>query len=169
MGFAVTTGWVTGLVTAGHCSDDGDLDYHAPDDTEYEMTYIYGRDDDSGDFAWYTTGEVEDNRIYSNHNTRRTITSSEWDFDALHVGQVVCRYGRATGHHCDTVYSLDENNNEVLMTNREADGGDSGGPWFYGARAFGVHEGRKWWFGNRDKWSSVALLEDSISVTVLTN
>ena len=55
------------------------------------------------------------------------------------------------------------------MTNREAKGGDSGGPWFYIGKAYGVHEGYTWLFGSRDRWSSVALLDDSISVTVLTD
>ena len=171
IGFAVeTSGGLTGLVTAEHCSDDGDLDYHAPDGTEYEMTYIYGRDDDSGDFAWYTTGEVEDNRIYSDENALRNITSYEDDFDELHVGQFLCKYGRKTGYTCDTIHVLREGLNEVLMTNNNADNGDSGGPWFRGTRAYGVHEGEGWApFGWRDKWSTVAFLEDSLSVTVLTD
>ena len=105
-GFAVeTSGGTTGLVTAGHCSGV-DLDYRAPDGTEYEMTYVYGRDDDSGDFAWYTTGEVEDNRIYTANNVLRTITSYEDDFDELYVGRFLCLYGRASGVHCDTIYGL---------------------------------------------------------------
>lgn len=172
-GFAVeTSGGLTGLVTAEHCSTDGttDLDYHAPDDNEYEMTYVYGRDDDSGDFAWYTTDEVEDNRIYTAANVLREITSYEDDFDELHVGQFLCMYGRASQVHCDTIYSLNEDDNEVLMKNRIAKSGDSGGPWFHDNRAYGVHEGYTTsWFKKRDKWSSVALLEDSISVTVLTD
>lgn len=54
------------------------------------------------------------------------------------------------------------------MTHKRADRGDSGGPWFKVNRAYGVHEGWKWWFGDRDRWSSVALLSKSVSVSVLT-
>ena len=36
-----------------------------------------------------------------------------------------------------------------------------------GFSAYGVHEGEGFSFGWRDKWSAVAFLEDSISVTVL--
>ncbi len=54
------------------------------------MKYRYGRDDDSGDFAWFTTDEVEDNRIHWGNNILRTITSYEDDFDSLHVGRYVC-------------------------------------------------------------------------------
>ena len=94
-GFAVETSTgLTGLVTAGHCSDV-DLDYREPDGDEYEMTYVYGRDDDSGDFAWYTTDEVEDNRIYSEEDTLRNITSYEDDSDELHEGQFLCMAGIA--------------------------------------------------------------------------
>lgn len=106
-GFAVTTGKVTGLVTAGHCSDV-DLDYRAPDGDKYEMTFVEGRDDDSGDFAWYTTDEVEDNRIYTDVDELREITSRVDNFDEMHVGWVVCKYGRKTFHTCDTIYSLDK-------------------------------------------------------------
>lgn len=170
IGFAVeTSGGTTGLLTAEHCSDDGALDYHAPDDTEHEMTYIHGRDDSLGDFGWHTTDEVEDNRIYSDHNTLRTITSYEDDFDELHVGQFLCNYGRVTGHTCDTIRVLREHLNEVLMTKNKADNGDSGGPWFWINRAYGVHEGEGFSWGYRDKWSSVAFLEESLSVTVLTD
>lgn len=171
-GFAVeTSAGVTGLVTAGHCSDDGDtdVDYREPDGDEYEMTYVYGRDDDSGDFAWYTTGEVEDNRFYYGANATREVTSYEDDFSELYVGRYLCMYGRDTGYHCDTIYGFNKTINSVVMTNREADGGDSGGPWFHANRAYGVHEGWVWWLGSRDMFSSVALLEDSISVTVLTD
>lgn len=37
-------------------------------------TYVHSRNDDSGDFVWYTTDEVEDNRIYSDDDTLRIIT-----------------------------------------------------------------------------------------------
>lgn len=169
-GFAVETSrGLTGLLTAEHCSDDGDVDYHSPDDDDYAMTFVAGRDDDSGDFAWYTTGEVEDNRIYSAPNTLRNITSYEDDFDDLFIGQQICRYGRKTGAKCDTIRVLRENVNEVLMEKNIAEGGDSGGPWFFGNKAYGVHEGERYSWGHRDAWSSVAFLEDSISVTVLTD
>lgn len=102
-------------MTAEHCSDDGALDYHAPDDTEYEVTYVYGRDDDYGDFGWHTTGEVEDNQIYSDYNTLRNITSYEDDFDELLVGQFICKFGQVSGRSCDNIRVLREDLNEVLM------------------------------------------------------
>lgn len=57
------------------------------------------------------------------------------------------------------------------MVNKESDFGDSGGPWVHVYRAYGVHVG---WIEEddgtlRDVWSSVAFLEDSLSVTVLTD
>lgn len=172
-GFAVeTSGGATGLVTSEHCSPNGntDLDYYAPDGTEYPMTYRYGRNDDLGDFAWFTTGEVEDNRIYA--PALRSITSYEDDYEGLNAGRYVCRYGRVTGYECDVVLGRsDEIDNMVIMLNKESDFGDSGGPWFHVNRAYGVHVG---WIEEddgtlRDVWSSVAFLEESLSVTVLTD
>lgn len=171
-GFAVeASGGVTGLVTAEHCSPDGedDLDYRASDGTEYEMTYVYGRDDNSGDFAWHTTGEAEDNRIYQSDTVLRWINGYQDDFDALQAGLPICKYGRKTGYTCDEILVAHESTNQVLMTSRKAGGGDSGGPWFVGNVAYGVHEGSAYVMGvKRDKFSAVALLDDSISVTVLT-
>ena len=172
-GFAVeTSGGTTGLVTSEHCNPNGntDLDYYAPDGTEYAMTYRYGRDDDLGDFAWFTTGEVEDNRIYA--PALRSITSYEDDYESLNAGRYVCRYGRVNGYECDVVLSRsDVIDNMVIMLNKESDFGDSGGPWFLVNEAYGVHVG---WIEEedgtlRDVWSSVAFLDDSISVTVLTD
>lgn len=42
------------------------------------------------------------------------------------------------------------------MHNREADSGDSGGPWFYGNTAYGIHSGYKsiWGF-TRDVFTPV--------------
>ena len=173
LGFSVeTSGGTTGLVTSEHCSPDGNinLDYYAPDGTEYEMTYVHGRNDDLGDFAWFTTGEVEDNRIYAPH--LRSITSYEDDYEGLNAGRYVCRYGRVTNRECDVVHGRsDQVDNLVIMVNKESDFGDSGGPWFHVYRAYGVHVG---WIEEddgtlRDVWSSVAFLEDSLSVTVLTD
>ena len=148
------------------------MDYYAPDGTEYEMTYVYGRNDDLGDFAWFTTDQDEDNRIYQDENhVLRTITSYEDDYEGLNAGRYVCRYGRVTHYECDVVLGRSDSiDNMVIMLNKESDFGDSGGPWFHVNRAYGVHVG--WIDDNgvlRDVWSSVAFLEESLAVTVLTD
>lgn len=51
------------------------------------------------------------------------------------------------------------------MENRYADGGDSGGPWYYGNSAFGVHSG---WvlaaFKNRDQFTPLLYSGDALNV-----
>jgi len=54
------------------------------------------------------------------------------------------------------------------MTNRLAAGGDSGGPWFSNNRAYGIHQGYKFWFGNRDLYTPVVYLPTSLGVSVAT-
>lgn len=55
------------------------------------------------------------------------------------------------------------------MQNREADGGDSGGPWYFGFSAYGIHHGPKWHFGGRDLYTPVVLLPDALGVHVATS
>lgn len=61
------------------------------------------------------------------------------------MNQRLCKYGRKSGQTCDKVRSLQTCRNSycslVDMHNRKADGGDSGGPWFLGGTAYGVHSG----------------------------
>ncbi|WP_147942868.1 hypothetical protein [Microbispora sp. CSR-4] len=66
------------------------------------------------------------------------------------IGDRICRFGRKTGATCShvkqvgavgtgddgrTYYDL------TVMEDRQAAGGDSGGPWYYGNRAWGIHHG----------------------------
>lgn len=70
--------------------------------------------------------------------------------------QTVCHYGAATGNHCGRIYSTAQmgpvpNSNSTWVGVEPlpgcgsncnlSEGGDSGGPWWWGNTAYGLHEG----------------------------
>jgi len=71
----------------------------------------------------------------------------------MNLGDPVCKYGRTTGYTCGTIETkqFDPDGSGTLFnaTFIYVDGGsvnlsegeDSGGPWFYGTTAYGVHKG----------------------------
>lgn len=75
--------------------------------------------------------------------------------------QKLCKYGRTSGLTCDTVHDRttcrDAYCNLIAMDHRYAAGGDSGGPWFWGGTAYGVHSGWKYDFpsGNYDQYTRI--------------
>lgn len=76
------------------------------------------------------------------------------------VGQTLCKYGKTTGRTCDTTYLDDQCRDSycdmMTMTHRYASGGDSGGPWFSGNTAYGIHSG--WvtiWLAERDMFTPI--------------
>jgi hypothetical protein len=56
------------------------------------------------------------------------------------------------------------------MQNRKSGPGDSGGPWFWGQTAYGLHQGWKaypLWWNECDLFTMVVNLPSGIGVTVL--
>ncbi|MBW3606415.1 MAG: S1 family peptidase [Actinobacteria bacterium] len=55
----------------------------------------------------------------------------------------------------------------AAMHNDNAEKGDSGGPWFWGNSAIGIHQGAKTiWSKSRDVFSQARYLDDALGVTV---
>ncbi len=53
------------------------------------------------------------------------------------------------------------------MNRDTATGGDSGGPWYYGNTAYGLHGGQvSTWLGTRDFWTRVTYLDDALGLSV---
>lgn len=86
-------------------------------------------------------GEAIDNGFYTTSSTTRAVTAAA---DPL-VNQTLYRYGRTTGQENDTVFGTGRCRGNycglVVMDHDEASSGDSGGPWFSGNTAYGVHSG----------------------------
>ena len=122
-----------------------------------------------GDFQWHTTAtDTFTDRFQYDTGVRRQV----WRVGTAIKGQTICRFGRTTGRQCDEVFKVNVSSGsadrQVLMTNDEAEGGDSGGPWYLGSSAYGVHRGSKWsWFKQRDVWSQLRYVDDAINVNVV--
>jgi hypothetical protein len=69
----------------------------------------------------------------------------------------VCRFGASSGNGCSAVYQINVCNTYssgdsycgLIRTHRYTGSrdGDSGGPWYYGNNAYGVHSGSGWYYG----------------------
>jgi streptogrisin C len=81
----------------------------------------------------------------TNFDKREVHTAAQSRAD---VGTLLCHWGRSThaqecGHVTDSVANVNEACCVTLVNGNEAAhlGGDSGGPWYYGFMAFGIHHG----------------------------
>ncbi|MDQ1126228.1 streptogrisin C [Microbacterium sp. SORGH_AS 505] len=103
----------------------------------------------------------------SSGGTTRTITG--WYYPS--GGGTACNYGRSTGNKCTTIFS-----NDVCWpglgcgfyaTNAGVtSGGDSGGPWYSGNSALGVHKGTMWLFGNKSVFTDMGNALSAMSVSL---
>lgn len=171
-GFNVTnsSGSQTGIATAGHCSNSlthenvsGNAEYPIAFKDDYVGTY--------GDFQWGTTTDSEPDDFYYNTGVRRDVSSIASPL----VNQRLCLFGQKTKAHCAEV----ENNNIcsttsagtacnlTRMKNDLAEGGDSGGPWYYGNTAYGFHKGSvSTALGTRDVFSKATLIDEAMNVYI---
>lgn len=147
-GFPAKLSGSAGLMTAGHCPnsltvDRGNRLYSASKEmskSEGDAQFHKSRESVSGKFryAWGSYREV-------------------WGHPVLKVGTKVCRFGAKTGNGtgCTKVKyvsaCIDYSSGKrckLAMTEGHtgSQGGDSGGPWYYGNNAYGMHSGS----GSRD-------------------
>lgn len=136
-----------GLVTADHCANAllyGNLQWlWFESGTANRM---------SGDMQWHGHTQTSLPMFQAVPGVLRTIADAGYP----QVGQPLCRYGRNT-RECRTVATLDECADYFNVgkycglaftdTGSHNVGGDSGGPWFWGNHAYGVHSGWWWTFG----------------------
>ena len=84
-------------------------------------------------------------------------------------GQWLEKYGKVTGKTSDRVYRTNQCVDSqticgvVLMHNDKSKKGDSGGPWFWGNTAYGIHQG-EWFFlpKVRDTFTPVHHIDDAL-------
>ena len=109
---------------------------------------------DDGDSSWYTTSEWESDNFYISTTQTRDVTG--YEARANMQGDFVCRFGVASGFSCGVVVSTNYDPSydvcgwwlgcdnrwvKVESSTLKSCGGDSGGPWFQGRTAYGVHSG----------------------------
>lgn len=171
-GFTATTDTaLTGVVTAGHCGNSTTYENQVG---EYEqgMTFKLQHRGTYGDVQFHTASTTEKDDFYYDFGRLRDVAAVANPVD----NQYICRFGQKTGAHCSHVYDLSvcvyydgyDECRLVRMDNNQADHGDSGGPWYYGGTAYGIHKGSIGSvIGTDDVWSRVTYLEEALGVTVM--
>ncbi len=168
-GFSVKDGnGITGVALAGHCTGINKfrhLLWGHPTTLQASHQGIYG------DIAWHTTGQLESATYYSNTNSIRPV-NSVMSQTSLIVGDTVCNYGRFDDNrecsdikNTSMICGISPEEQLVRMEEDITIFGDSGGPWSFGTKAYGIHVGT---CGGDDVWTPVDLLQDAFGVTVIT-
>lgn len=184
---ACTSGWSVsgpngnGIVTAAHCIIEGEEDeedeelnkFEERGRTPYNMTYrdkVHGR---GGDAAYYTTSHVELAEFYASDTSKRPVRYKK-PTNSM-VGNRICFYGR---HSNDRVCGIEVTGvnkkgrvdgkriGNLAMTDSDpgSEHGDSGGPWFSGYTAYGIHVGAS---GGIAVFMPIEEVEDALDVTLL--
>jgi len=118
-----------------------------------------------GDWQWHSSSEDEADDFYYDFGVRRDVAAQGNPV----VGQTLCRFGHTTGARCDQVRANGSCRGTIcrltLMQNRYADSGDSGGPWYYGNSAYGIHSGYVLAsFQYRDQFTPLLYSGDALNV-----
>jgi streptogrisin C len=170
---------LTGVLTAGHCAGGAgsQATYH---DTAgfppYSGTMSGKRWDANQDFAWYQTPHDEYPIFFDGQHYRDVIGVRP---RIEMVGNLVCHYGRTTGRSCgfvDTIrYDPGFNYcNGGPCSDRwvgifsdwgmKCSDGDSGGPYYFGNAAWGIHSGG-WWTGEGYGQCPIAIMMSAEQLT----
>ena len=131
---------------------------------------------DEGDAEYHTTAHEERAEFYANATTIRDVSGKKATSDMV-VGQLVCRYGRSSNlmtcnHEVNLLNAVtyDPNcpcfiRNLVRATNPSSAYGDSGGPYFRGYTAWGIHHGKT---SSSTYFMPIEEVEDALDVTLKT-
>ncbi|SDE02417.1 hypothetical protein [Glycomyces harbinensis] len=169
----ITPGGTQGVTTAGHC--DGITRILEDGSGWHAMDYRSQHRGRWGDVEWHTVpGNSTPARFYANANTRRTTTSTE-PASGLTTGESICVYGRTTNQRdCSALLlrpsltcTIDgvSTARMVQMNKRVTTGGDSGGGWSHGNRAYGSHVG---YCAGDSVFTPVAYFPNALGVSVRT-
>ena len=176
-GFTVS-GSEDGVLTAGHCSNSRTYEEY-PGATPYTLTFKGQYVGYYGDVQWHSSSHVEYDDFYYQSTTRQDVSGVK-SASTFAYGDTVCRYGRKTGNDCyelaawnvskymgdpyyTTMYKL------ACGNSRKADGGDSGGPWYSGGIAWGIHQGSVSFTGVlKDCFTPADYVDDALGVTIKT-
>lgn len=153
-GFVVPNGAGTrGVLTAAHCGNT--QTYSEFGGTTYAMTFVSESLDADADVQWHTTASTEVPEFYADLTTTARVLTGRRLRSSTAVGNTVCHRGKTTGYSCGSVASI---THQPAYTNAcggvtcsalfirvegpdlRCYGGDSGGPFFNGQTAFGIHK-----------------------------
>ena len=173
---------VYGITTAGHCS--GSLEMH-----DVALTQAVRRHGPYVDAQFLSIPTGSSHRLFDEFVCGRVLPCDvAGDVSRFNMmGSYVCHYGRNSGNSCGTVIDINHrpthnrsceeecNSTFVRVTGPDlrACNGDSGGPWYHGSAAYGIHGGSS---GGRDcvsgnmfaYFSAIRDVEIHLGVDILT-
>ncbi|MFI6503927.1 S1 family peptidase [Nonomuraea typhae] len=163
------------LATAGHCGRaTWDYSNHPAQGGGRTVKKVWTHVGRYGDIGYYTLGGGTATRtFYYAKNLARYATSAAMRRPS--VGTMICKYGYTTGANCATVKyrnvtggTWDDGRPRkglVRMNTRISKPGDSGGPYYYGGKAYGLTTGSG---PGRSYWTPTFLLNDARNYKVWT-
>lgn len=134
------------IATAGHCGESAETrvyQNHSGDGGQTTVTRFWRHQGEWGDLAYYDTGSFNAlQTFYWDWNEKRYVESRSGRPSA---GDVICHFGKTSGRSCAAVWDADRDIGDldgmVVMNSDIGQSGDSGGPWYYGSTAIGIHSG----------------------------
>lgn len=165
-----------GILTAGHCPGTGSYSgVSAAFYPVYPFSLSTTNAIPGGDFRWNHSKTMLTGRTYLANAGTRTFASSA----LASVGSPICKYGMTSGYGCSTVAYTNLSNSAWISEGNAyytvgplrgvegyiTQGGDSGGPWFYGNTAYGIHHGVP---GGHSAWSNVTYALSKLGVSLWT-
>lgn len=152
-----------------------------PGESDYATSFQGQHNGFWGDVEWHTTSHIEPAEYYARASTRWPVRSIA---TSISKGEVVCGYSRRTGvRSCDTVYrtSVSQQGSDrlVAMKGNFMVPGDSGGPWSWYDKAYGIVKGYKticdssflwieWDCHRRATWTRASYFGPALGVVVRT-
>ncbi|MFF5248978.1 S1 family peptidase [Streptosporangium sp. NPDC000095] len=146
-GFNVTNGTSYRTTTAKHCGTSGSRTYSNHSVQGGSTTSDFYTTNSNYDIAAWTRGTMTLTRTfyYDWHSPRYAYDVGSSPV----IGQTICHFGVTSGAACSEIESTNvtltnggvTSRGIIVMESDVSDGGDSGGPWYYGNRAWGIHGG----------------------------
>ncbi len=161
-GWSVTGPGYNGIVQAAHCDDGIDLIHGTHDMTLQDEHYgAYG------DVEIFSTATTDEPYFYASTTEWREVLGMKPRGDLV-AGESICAFGHGSNaRHCSQLKYVSTTccslSRMVEMEDDIMTGGDSGGPWFKGDRAVGIHHGP---CGDGDLFSVVSLLPSALDAEV---
>lgn len=166
----LTQSQIPGVITAAHCPPEVDwYIFNGNQSEQYELAVYYEYNDADEDWQYMKqrteTHPVEP--MFYNGIQYVTVTNGQPPPDSQMIGQTVCHFGRGSalfgnqgGRSCGEIETAWLDPGNICGPNRNSDClpawiavvpnggsyplecwiGDSGGPWFKGSRAYGIHK-----------------------------
>ncbi|WP_433512804.1 S1 family peptidase [Nonomuraea sp. CA-143628] len=131
--------------TAGHCGSTEFSTYtnHSADGGSTGVMEIWSHQGKWGDIGYYDTGGFTPTRTFYYDFSKKRYADSRSGMPA--VGDTACKFGKISGRVCTSVryrnVSVNSLRHMVISNSTDCASGDSGGPWYHGGMAMGIHQG----------------------------